>query len=139
MPKEKRQQISDGRFAYGILRQKSISKGNITTLEQIAERYPGTNLGRQGAALAKVGRIKPGRKKRIGKLYFEHKELFDELVALNLIWDSITPELEAERYWEELGYGICESFFLPEQVIRDQFELIEAYEQEHYGELIRSS
>jgi hypothetical protein len=101
-PKEKIQRIKDEQFIYGILDQKNISKNNIEELDKIANKYR-DDLGKAAETIAKIGRLHPRKKKRIGFLYNKQRAIFDDLVKLDFIEDYITPMIEAgERSENEL-------------------------------------
>lgn len=131
MPKEQRQKIKDEQFMWGVLKQSNISPGNIKVLDEISMRYDGTKLGRQATALIQVGRVKPGRKKRIAILYSKHRDLFNELVESGLIWDDITPRIQAELESEIQEYEAYE-FDAQEHIA-----LMDECEEHHHGKLIK--
>ena len=100
IPKEKIEKISDERFIFDMLHQKNISLKNIKKLERMGNKYEGI-LSKRAKVMAKVAKVHPHRKKRIGHLYNRHHELFDELVGLEIIEDFITPRIQDEIEYEK--------------------------------------
>ena len=103
LPKDELQRISDEKFLHTILNQKVISIKNINMIKKILVKYSG-KMREQAEAILQVTEVRPYKKKRMGFLYYNHRELFDRCVGLGLIEDYITPAIEEEEaYINQLG------------------------------------
>ncbi len=101
LSKEELAKISDERFIYDVFFQKNISIENLYRIEKISKKYIG-ELGEQATVILKVAKLHPLKKKRLGFLYFKHKELFDELVRFGIIDDLITHRIQDEIEYEKI-------------------------------------
>ncbi len=93
---EEIQKKRDTEFLYRVLKQSRISAKNIKMLEAMREKYTG-ELHEEAEAILQLAQIRPHKKKRLGYIYHNHRELFGQLVKLRLIEDWITPAIEAEE------------------------------------------
>ena len=88
MPKVGRQRIADEIFLAKVLEQGNISEKNIKSLKEMSLRSNGT-LRERATALAELGLVHPGKKKRYGYLYHRKPELYARMVRLGMIEDWI--------------------------------------------------
>ncbi len=97
LPKDTLRDIKDSIFIESVLlNQSNISRGNIKTLDGIAERS--TKISEKAKLISEIGRICPHKKKRIGELYKNRRDLFDKLVEFGLIEDyNRNSEIEFEE------------------------------------------
>jgi len=117
LPHQEIQKKRDTKFLYRLFKQNRISEKNIKMLETMCKKYTG-ELQKQAEAVLQLAQIRPYKKKRLGYIYHNHRELFDQLVNLRLIEDWITPLIEAEEAVE----AYYDSFELEEINDEDEFE-----------------
>lgn len=130
LPKEDIQKESDSRFLYQILfKQRRISPKNIKMLRAMSEKYTG-ELQAQAEAVLELAQIRPHKKKRMGYIYFNHRELFDRLVKLNIIDDLITPSIEAE----EAAEAYYDTLELPDENYEDENRSEEGWSEYDYDD-----
>ena len=116
-PKEEIQKIRDSEFLHSLLNQKTISPKNIKMLEAMKENYEG-QMQEQAEAILHLARIRSYKKKRLGFIYHNHRELFDRLVELRLIEDYITPIIKDR----ELAEAWLSDFESDEDIFQDKKE-----------------
>lgn len=95
LPVAQRQAQRDQDFLFNLMDQKNISGGNRKTLEEMIVRSDGV-VQKQAEAILKMARLLPRRKKRMGRLRHQHRDLFDELVELELLYDWVEPEEDSD-------------------------------------------
>jgi len=128
MPKEIRQKIEDENFIFSVfLNQSNISKANLATLQTIKQRNTG-DIAEKAELIAEIARLYPRKKKRIGKLYYNRKDLFDKLVQFHFIDDFITPVILEKDEYEKIMDNEALSNFPPDY--EKKSEQVETFEEE---------
>ncbi len=110
MPTEKRALIQTQREIRDYLwRQSIVSRKNLKRLNALRQS-PIPKIQEMAKAALAATELRDYRKKRLGFLYYQHREVFDRLEALDLLPEDFFPFREVKVVEDfEMGEGFIES------------------------------
>lgn len=85
LPKEERRRRELEEEIGGYLHQSNISKKNLARLSELVASE-GPDIAKLAAVVLEVGKVKPGKRKRLSFLARNHSDLIDRLEETGLIW-----------------------------------------------------
>jgi D-arabinose 5-phosphate isomerase GutQ len=87
LPKEERQFIEEEQEICGFLSQANISKKNLTRLKTLTAS-PNSEIAAMAKLVLEIGKVHPQKRKRLGFLARERKDLLAQLEETGLIYVS---------------------------------------------------
>ena len=85
LPKEERQSIEEEKEICGFLSQANISKKNLTRLKTLTAS-PNSEIAAMAKLVLEIGKVHPHKRKRLGFLARERKDLLAQLEETGLIF-----------------------------------------------------
>jgi hypothetical protein len=95
MPREKQDALLQEREIRRYLEQSRISEKNLSRLRTLA-RSNNTRIAELAAVVLEVASVAPYRRRRIGTLARERRDVLKRMEEAGLIWSSVCCELDAD-------------------------------------------
>jgi hypothetical protein len=96
MPREKQDALLHEREIRGFLEQSRISEKNLPRLRTLA-RSKNARIAELAAVVLEAASVAPYRRRRIGTLARERRDVLKRMEEAGLIWRIVCPEFDAEE------------------------------------------